>query len=68
MLLKIIGHEHMVERGTIGIAGQQFICIQAGDTVKRLYFAGRIFRELAFIRGIKFRRKLIHHHAIRIFM
>ena len=39
-------------------------------TVKRLYFAGRIFREFresAFIREINFQRKLIHHHVISIF-
>ena len=32
MLLKIIGHEHMVEIGTIRIAGQQSVYIQVGDT------------------------------------
>ena len=40
------------------------------DTVKRLYFAGRIFRgfrELAYIREINFQRKLCHRQVIRIF-
>ena len=37
-------------------------------TVKCLYLAGRIFRKLAFIRQINFRRKLIHHLVIRIVM
>ena len=39
------------------------------NTVKRLYFAGRIFREfceLLVIREIIFQRKLCHHHVIRI--
>ena len=30
---KIIGHEHMVERSTVGITGQQqSVCMQAGNT------------------------------------
>ena len=38
-------------------------------TVKRLYFAGRIFREFCeslFIREIIFQRKLFHRHVISI--
>ena len=37
MLLKFIGHRRMVERGTTGIAGQQSVCIQAGDTCSDRY-------------------------------
>ena len=36
-------------------------------TVKRLYFAGRIFCESEFIREINFQQKLIHRHVISIF-
>ena len=32
VIKKLIAHEHMVERGNDRIAGQQSICIQAGDT------------------------------------
>ena len=39
-------------------------------TVKCLYFAGRIFREVresAFIRKINFQQKLFHRHVICVF-
>ena len=31
-VIKVNGHEHMVERGMIRVAGLQSVCIQAGDT------------------------------------
>ena len=38
------------------------------DIVRRLYFAGRIFREFTFICEINFHRKLIHRLMIHMFM
>ena len=37
MLLKIIGYEHGVERGTICTTGQQSVCIKAGDTYSPVF-------------------------------